>query len=894
MKRIHLSRCSRPGSRLRPLHVLALISFASQAHAAASQGEQVAQVQFNDGFLQQFGGTHIDASRFEKGNLATPGSYVADLYINQIWLGRSEVTLKQTAPGIVEPCFDRDLLERIGVDLTKLSPEATAQLESKGECATLPRLIVDASATFDNGEQRLDISVPQAAMNRQARGYVDPKYWDDGVTSAMLQYNANAWRSQSGSASVTQGYLGLTAGVNVGPWRFRHSGNLSSSTQTGAQSRTHYQAIQTSLQRAIAPLKSELTIGDAFTDGTMFDSVGFRGVQLASDIRMYPDSQRGYAPIIRGTARTNAHVQVLQNGNVLYETNVAPGPFEINDLYATGYGGNLQVVVTEADGSQTASVVPYAAAPNALRPGVTHYSVTAGEYRNALLNSKPVLFQTTVQHGFTNLVTGYGGMTAAEGYLSAVAGAALNTSFGAFGMDLTQANTHLPQQSSRSGQSLRLSYSKFFAPTGTNIAVAAYRYSSGGFLSLENAMAMRATGNLSADTFSSGTPRNSAQVTLNQTLPQGWGTFYLTGTAQNYWNQPGADVQFQAGYNNVFKRVSYGVSLSRQRDLVNHQWDNRVMLTASLPLGTGAHAPFTSTSVQHDSSGLTSVQETVSGTLGEDNALSYSVNGGYSGGGNTRNTTSGGGNVSYRSPMSTLAVNASTASGYSQYGAGASGTVVAYGGGVVLSPTTGDTMAIVEAKDAGGAQVASQTGLRVDHWGHALVPGLTPFQRNEIGIDPKGLPVSVELKSTSQHVAPTAGAIVRATFETDNPGASAIIRTTRSDGQPMPFGADVLNSAGQVVGTVAQGGRIIVRGLKGLQGELGVRWADGTTQQGCSLSYSLPATVSKTSTNWTTVDSVCRVGALPVAGDHGMPSGTAQQADKSSRPLPGDHQTEVK
>jgi outer membrane usher protein len=334
--------------------------------------------------------------------------------------------------------------------------------------------------------------------------------------------------------------------------------------------------------------------------------------------------------------------------------------------------------------------------------------------------------------------------------------------------------------------------------------------------------------------------------------------------------------------------------LARQRDVVNHQWDNRVMLTASFPLGMGAHAPFTSTSVQHDSSGLTSMQETVAGTLGEDNALSYSVNGGYSGGGNARSTTSGGANVTYRSPMSTLSVNASTASGYSQYGAGASGTVVAYGGGVVTSPTTGETMAIVEAKDAGGAQVANQSGLRVDRWGRALVPGLTPFERNEIGIDPKGLPVSVELKSTSQHLAPTAGAIVRATFETDNPGASAIIRATRTDGQRMPFGADVFDATGQDVGTVAQGGRIIVRGLKNLTGELSVRWADGTNRQECRLSYSLPDGVSKASTTWTTLDSVCQVGPAPVAGDQKMPADMAQQADKSSRPLPGDHQTEVK
>jgi outer membrane usher protein len=167
-------------------------------------------------------------------------------------------------------------------------------------------------------------------------------------------------------------------------------------------------------------------------------------------------------------------------------------------------------------------------------------------------------------------------------------------------------------------------------------------------------------------------------------------------------------------------------------------------------------------------------------------------------------------------------------------------------------------MAIVEAKDAEGARIATQSGLHVDRWGHALVPGLTPFASNEIEMDPKGLPVSVELRSTSEHAAPTAGAIVRATFETDNPGASVIIRAKRPDGQPVPFGADVADAAGQTVGTAAQGGHVLVRGLKRATGELTVSWADGARQQQCRLTYTLPATVDAKSTAWTTIDSVCQ------------------------------------
>ncbi|URW93467.1 fimbria/pilus outer membrane usher protein, partial [Pantoea agglomerans] len=66
-----------------------------------------------------------------------------------------------------------------------------------------------------------------------------------------------------------------------------------------------------------------------------------------------------------------AQVTVSQNGNKIYETTVSPGPFNITDLYPTGYGGDLDVTVKEADGSETRFSVPYAAMTRLKRPGMT-------------------------------------------------------------------------------------------------------------------------------------------------------------------------------------------------------------------------------------------------------------------------------------------------------------------------------------------------------------------------------------------------------------------------------------------------------------------------------------------------------------------------------------------
>ncbi|OLN18866.1 hypothetical protein BUE67_14030, partial [Corynebacterium diphtheriae] len=96
-----------------------------------------------------------------------------------------------------------------------------------------------------------------------------------------------------------------------------------------------------------------------FTQSEVFDSINFRGFQLSSDEVMLPDSQRGFAPIIRGVARTNAEVTIQQNGYVIYRNSFPPGPFVIDDLYSTSNSGDLEVTITESDGSTQTFTVPY-------------------------------------------------------------------------------------------------------------------------------------------------------------------------------------------------------------------------------------------------------------------------------------------------------------------------------------------------------------------------------------------------------------------------------------------------------------------------------------------------------------------------------------------------------
>lgn len=826
--------------RLKPICALLLTIIAGwQAEAWADKDDSerfqtaqtdFAQVEFESGFLNNGGA--IDVSHYTRGNVVRAGVYKPDIYVDGRWVGRTDVQFK-AAPNTpdAQPCFDRALLDRIGVDCSRLPQDIRATLEEDDACMRIGQAIPEASASFDFGNQRLDLSIPQIAMRRHARGYVSPDQWTAGVPVAMLGYNVNAYHAQaSGTRGTTQGYVGLDGGFNVQRWHFRHNGSLS----WDDRGRRRYENVATYLQRDIAAWSSQLVVGDTYTSGDLFDSTSFRGVRLSTDDRMLPESQRGYAPTVRGIANSNAKVTITQNGVKLYETTVAPGAFIIDDLYPTGYGGDLHVAVTEADGSVHTFSVPFAAIPLSLRPGQNRYSFTAGTVRN-LNHTSPLFAQATWQRGFTNTLTGYGGVTVAEGYLSAMLGGVLNTSWGAIGADITHATTRIPHERRHAGQSVRISYAKTVAATGTNVAIAAYRYSTNGFFGLTDAMRARDQAKGRTGSTSLYRQRNRASLTLSQQLGDKWGSVSGTASAATYWNRSGSDVDYTVGYNNAFRNVSYSVSATRQRNAFAGA-STLVYVGLSIPLGRARPATL-STNFSHDSRGSAQWQTSLSGAVGTDSNLGYGVNVMHRTGVRTAQT-SGGANVTYRGAWAELSGSVGASADYQQYSVGLRGALVAHRGGITLSQPLSETFAIVKAPHAAGARITSATGVRVDRNGYAVVPYLSPFAVNDIGIDPKGLSTDVELQETSQRVAPLAGAVPMLVFKTVY-GRSAVIRARQTDGAPVPFGATVTDAKGKNVGVVGQGGKIFARGLAD-HGELNVRWAAVDAPSVCKLSYSLP------------------------------------------------------
>lgn len=311
-----------------------------------------------------------DISRFNTSNVLAPGVYRVDVMLNGQSMGRREITFAPLAgQDDAQPCLNAAELGQLGVSVQAPTDN------TEHACRDFAEWIPMASSRVDIETLTLDVSIPQIYINRSARGYIDPSEWDNGIDAALLNYNFSAATATAG-AGEDRGYLGLNGGLNLGDWRLRHQGGQAWASGSGL---ARYQHTATYLQRSLAAWRSQLTVGDSFSSGQILDGVRIRGITLATDDRMLAQSQQGYAPQVRGIADSNATVTVRQNGYTLYETTVAPGPFVIDDLYPTGYGGDLHVSVTEVDGRRSSFVVPYSVVPYLLRDGASHYSVTLGQ-----------------------------------------------------------------------------------------------------------------------------------------------------------------------------------------------------------------------------------------------------------------------------------------------------------------------------------------------------------------------------------------------------------------------------------------------------------------------------------------------------------------------------------
>ncbi|RJF54055.1 fimbrial protein FimD [Serratia inhibens] len=803
-----------------------------------------------------------DLSRFEKSGTQLPGNYQVDIYVNEEYITSRSLNFSiaenkvsknvddiRDDTGLIACLMPSDL-ESLGVNINKFLLPTT---ENNEKCISPGEYIPDAFTFFDFERMRLNISIPQAAMLSSARGSISSERWDSGINAAILNYSFSGNSSNGIYGNSRSNYINLNSGLNIGAWRIRDFRNFNE-YDSKYYSYRKWQHTQSYAERIITPLRSELMVGDGSTNSDVFDSLGFRGVQIATDENMYPDSMRGFAPVVRGTARTNARVTIKQNGYTVYQTFVSPGAFIINDLYPVGSSGDLEVLVVEADGSTQAYTVPFSSLPVLQREGQLKYSLTAGRYQaGSDRYNHPKFMQGTLVLGLPNNITVYGGMQLAENYLSGLLGGGFNLGvLGALSADVTKASSTLADGSQHQGLSLRFLYARTLNSLGTTFQVSGYRYSTQGFHSLDETALKKMNGwRYDADTVDAeGMPiklpnsdyynlNNSRRAKLQASISQqigNMGSVYFSGVRQTYWNTTGINNSLQAGVTGSVGRVNYSLSYSYNKTSEQPVADRSVFLSMSVPLDSlfsdkNRRTIYATYNASKDSDGTISHQTGFNGTALEANNMDWNISQGY--------TKKGGNNgalgLNYKGGNGNASLGYSYSSTYRQTNYGFAGGAILHSDGLTLGQPLGDTSVLVAAPGLAAVSVENEAGVSTDSRGYAIKPYASAYHENRVALDPTSLDDFTDIETSVSRVVPTRGAIVRASFKGHS--GYRVIFSLNYKGSPLPFGT--LVTAGERGGIVGDNGQVYLSGMQD-EGIIRAEWGGGKSRQ-CSLNYRFTA-----------------------------------------------------
>ncbi|ANJ96245.1 fimbrial assembly protein [Serratia plymuthica] len=806
--------------------LVVLISFtlAVQANCGVA-----ADIEFNTDVLDVKDRANIDLGQFSRSNFIMPGDYMFTVHINKQILTDQPVVFyppDDDAKGS-EACITPQLVEQLGLK------EAALQKLTwwhQNQCLD-PRSLKGMEARGDLGAAALYLNIPQAYLEYTAENWDPPSRWDEGIPGLLFDYNLNG-QTQRQQKQGTQNYNlsgNGTLGGNLGAWRLRADwqSRLDHQGGSGEPTRTSWDWSRYYAYRALPKLGAKLTVGENYLTTDIFSSFRFAGASLVSDDNMLPPNLRGYAPEVTGVARSNAKVIIRQQGRVLYETQVAAGPFRIQDIN-NAVSGQLDVRVEEQDGSVQEFQMDTASIPYLTRPGSVRYKVAAGRPADWEHHSNGPMFGTgEFSWGVSNGWSLYGGGVAGGDYNALALGVGRDLMmFGALSFDATQSRANLPQQGTLSGGSYRLSYSKRFDDYDSQVTFAGYRFSERNYMSMSEYLDARTYGTRSNSS------KEMYTISFNQQFRDLGLSAYLKYSHQTYWDRPVND-----NYNLTLARYfdfgrfrNISLSLTGYRNKYNGTNDDGMYLSLSLPWGSNGSLSYSGSYNRNDNTHQVGYYD----RLNERDTYQVSA-------GTARSGATASGYYSHSGDLSQVNASASYQAGqYSSLGLSMQGGATATLKGAALhrSSMSGGTRMLLDTDGVPGIPIRGYSAPTLSNaFGKAVVVDVGSYYRNQFSIDLNALPENADVSQTVAQATLTEGAIGYRRFEVVS-GEKAMAVVRLADGSAPPFGATVRNGKRQEVGIINDNGEVYLSGIKAGEA-MSVSWG-GVEQCG----FTLPQTLS--------------------------------------------------
>lgn len=768
------------------------------------------EIQFNTDVLDTQDKNNIDLSHFSRRGYVMPGDYTFTIMVNKDILREEQIMVYAEGENGKESliCLTPDQLSRFNL---KTSVMDDLRWLRDGECLDKSSL-EGLDMRVDLAKDTLYLAIPQAWLEYTAPNWDPPSRWDDGIPGMIADYNLNLQAQQNQTGSDTQSISGTGVfGANLGPWRARADWQTNWNKRDGNTDKD-FSFSRYYLYRAIPSLKARLTVGEDYLSSDILDTFRFSGVSLNSDLSMLPPSLRGYAPEVTGISRSGGKVTISQQGRVLYETQVAAGPFRIQELN-DAVSGTLDVRVEELDGSVQVFQVTTASVPYLTRPGAVRYKLAAGkpsEWGHSMTG--PVFTSGEASWGVANGWTLYGGSVLGGDYNALSAGIGRDLFIlGALAFDITQSRASLPSEGTLSGTSYRVSYSKTFDEYDSQVTFAGYRFSERDFMSMSEYLDTR---------YGSGTshsPKEKYTVSFNKRFRDLGLSTYLNYSHQTYWNSADNDrlSLSLSRYIDIGPFKNMSVSLTAYRSEYYSLKDDGAYISLSLPIGNGTSLSYGATINRTDNTHRVSYY----GRVDEHN--SFQVSSGLSRSGPTAY-----GYYTWQGDSAQVQANASYQSGsYSALGMNLTGglTMTTEGGAAHRSNARGGSRVLVDTAGVSGVPIKGfGASVKTNHFGKAVIADVNSYYRNPIRIDVDKLDDNADVTRSVSQATLTEGAIGYRQFDVIAGGkAMAFIR--KADGTFPPFGASVVNDKNQETGVVNDEGSVWLSGIQP-DGKMTVKW----------------------------------------------------------------------
>ncbi|ADP11028.1 Outer membrane usher protein fimD precursor [Erwinia sp. Ejp617] len=743
-------------------------------------------------FIQGGAGVNAEMWAALNGSYA-PGRYLVDISLNNKDAGKQ--ILDVTPQDAEALCLADSWLKKSGIyiswDYFREGYDASRQCHVLSKAASV-------TVDFDIATQSLSIAIPQKGLTKIPENVE----WDYGSSAFRVNYNANANTGRNNTSAF--GSADLKA--NVGHWVVNSAATTSGSN--GGDSKTSVDMFTAT--RAIRSLSADLAVGKTQTGNSLLGSTGTYGVSLSRNNSMKPGNL-GYTPLFSGIANGPSRVTLTQNGRTLYSEVMPAGPFTIANvpLYNSG---DVTMKVTGDNGGEQTQVFPLSVISGQLSPGQHEFNMAAGlpDDDSGMVGG---VFAASYGYGFNGLTLQAGGVFNQD-WQGGSAGAVIGLgSLGAVSADGAYMVAKYQTQPNRSGNKVQLAWTKQLEATNTGLRLSWSRQDENFEMMSSFDLSNHPTellqkenkGRRIKDEWNGGISQPIGGL-LSLSI-SGWQRSYYSPSGR-YSNtgDKGQERGVTGALSTQMKSVNLNIGASSSR---NSQGVNNWALSASVSV------PFTllerkyssSTSISSNSAGGVGLTSGVSGSLSD--RLAYGMGGGRDsdGGISSYLNASYGGDHAWMSG----ALNQS-ASGGTSGSLSASGSMLGMpdAGGIVLSRTTGDTVAVVSVKDTPGVKVTSANG-ETDSDGN-LVVALNSYDWNTVTIDGGTLPLNTELTSTSQKVVPSEKAVVWMPFQALKV-RRYLLQVKQKDGAFVAGGTWALDSKNTPLGFVANNGVLMINAV---------------------------------------------------------------------------------